>query len=136
MKSNFNELFEERLQELKALSLIDINEILDDMMPHIKFRGQVTKAMMARELIRGRLTSALNANEIYSCEKGNKGYFVYLPNANEEQLRHLLEKAERDKNAAAKRQAKAEELIGQIKCAWDENGKFIGFIVPEARINV
>lgn len=132
MKSNFNELFLERLQDFKASNLININDVLDDMMPDIKFSGRITKSMMARELIRNRLTSALNANEIYSCEKGNKGLFVYLKNANEDQLRHLLKKAERDKNAAATRQAKAEELIGQIKCAWDEEGHFIGFNVPEA----
>lgn len=134
MKSNFNELFEQQIDSLKTSNLIDINEVLDEIMPHIRFYSNPTKGMMARELIRNRLTTALNAHEIYSCEKGNKGHFVYLPNANEEQLQHLLEKAERDKKAAARRQAKAEELIGQIKCAWDENGKFIGFIIPEARI--
>ena len=132
MKSNFNELFNMQLADLKDAEVIDINSVLDDMMPFIRFEGRVTKSMMARQLIRNQLTSALNANEIYSCEKGNKGQFVWIGNANEEQLMYLREKAQRDLDAAERRKDKAIEFMTQISMAWDEDGNFIGYHVPKA----
>lgn len=132
MKSNFKKLFEARLEELKIYNMIDINLVLDDIMPEIKFEGKVTKAMMAREIIKSRLTSAFNAHEIYACEKGKKGHFVYLNNADEDQLSYLIKKAKRDVDAAKKRKEKAEKLIDQISMAWDAEGNFIGLNVPKA----
>lgn len=133
MKSNFNELFKNRLPELRSSEDINIDEELNYLMSNIHFVGNPSKMQFEREVVRGILTSALNAEQIYSHKKG---HFVFIGNANEEQLQHFMEKAEKDRDAAVRRKAKAEERIGQIKCAWDENGKFIGFIVPEARINV
>jgi hypothetical protein len=34
--------------------------------------------------------------------------------------------------AAERRKQKAEERFAQISMAWDENGHFIGFVIPEA----
>ena len=133
MKSNFNELFKDRLSELRASEDIDIDDELDFFMENIRFKGNPSKMQFMREVVRGIFTSALNAEQIYSHKKG---HFVYIGNANEEQLKHFMEKAEKDRSAAERRKAKAEELIGQIKLAWDENGKFIGFIIPETKVNV
>lgn len=132
MKNNLNELVMGKLPELQSMGVIDINEMLNELMPQIVFEDRPTKAEMAREIIRGRLTSLLNANEIYSCEKGNKGLFVYIKNANEDQLAYFKEKASRDIKAAETRKNKAEELLHQISMAWDENGQFIGFHIPPA----
>lgn len=129
MKSNVTELFNIRLQEFKSSEGFSIDDVLDEIMPEIRFEGRVTKAKMARQIIRGSLTSLLNANEIYSYEKGR---FVSLENANEDQLKHFFDKARRDAEAADERKAKAEERMHQISMAWDEDGKFIGFVVPEA----
>ncbi len=130
MKSNFKKLFEARLEDLKMINVIDINLVLDDIMPEIKFEGKVTKAMMAREIIKSRLTSAFNAHEIYACEKGKKGKFVYLENADENQLKYLIQKARKDVKAAETRKEKAEALIAQISMAWDEEGNFVGLNIP------
>ena len=132
MKNNLNELLMKRLPELQSMKVIDINEILNEIMPLIVFEERPTKAEMAREIIRSRLTSLLNANDIYSCEKGNKGHFVYLGNADEDQLKYFKDKANRDIQAAETRKNKAEELLHQISMAWDENGQFIGFHIPPA----
>lgn len=129
MKSNFNEIFEGRIEGLLNSRDVDIEKELDEIMPQIIFRGYVTKARMAREIIRQRLTSAMNSKGIYSFEKG---HFVWIENADEEQLLHFKEKAERDQEAALKRANRAENLINQISMAWDENGKFIGYHMPEA----
>ena len=61
-----------------------------------------------------------------------KGHFVWIENANEEQLEYFREKARRDMDAAEKRKVKAEELINQISMAWDEEGNFIGLHNPKA----
>lgn len=129
MKTNFNEIFESMVDELKESEGFSIDAVLDVVMPQIIFRQKVTKADMAREIIRTRLTSALNNKDIYSF---SKGHFVWIENANEEQLKHFREKAERDVRAAAKRQRKAERFLDQISMAWDSNGTFIGFHVPKA----
>lgn len=129
MKSNLNELFNEAFDDLKASSDIDIEGELDKLMPMIRFDGKVTKAQMAREIIRGRFTSLLNSNGIYSF---SKGHFVNIENANEDQLRYFMEKAKGDIIAASKRKHRAEMLINQISFAWDENGNFIGYHIPKA----
>lgn len=129
MKSNLNKIFESMIDDFMMSSGFSIEDVLDEIMPQIKFEERVTKAQMARQIIRGSLTTLLNSKDIYSYEKGK---FVSLENANEEQLRHFFDKAKRDAEAADIRKAKAEEKMHQISMAWDENGKFIGFIVPEA----
>lgn len=132
MKSNINDLFTEMLQDLQQMKIVNINDLLNEIMPQIVFPDRPTKSDMAREIIRGRLTSLLNANEIYSCEEGNKGHFVYIRNANEDQLAYFKKKANRDIEAAETRKNKAEELLHQISMAWDEDGNFIGFHIPPA----
>lgn len=129
MKSNFNELFEELLPDLKQSGDIDIEQILDDVMPEVRFYDRVSKSDLARSFIRGRLTTAMNLNQIYSYEKG---HFVSLESANEEQLNYFMEKADRDSKAAAARKAKAEARMYQISLAWDGDGNFVGFHIPEA----
>ena len=129
MKNNLNELFKMMLPELKASKGISIDEILDEIMPQIRFEDRPSKKQMAREIVRGRLTTMMNAEEIYSYEKGQ---FVYIENANEEQLKRFMDKAEKDIKAAEKRKEEAEMRRHQISMAWDANGNFIGFIVPEA----
>lgn len=129
MKSNINELFEERLPRYLSASGIDIEAELDEIMPKIRFDVRVTKRDLARCVIRGRLTTAMNLHQIYSYEKG---HFVSIENASEEQLKYFMEKAERDSKAAEIRKANAEERMHQISLAWDENGNFIGFHIPEA----
>lgn len=129
MKSNFTELFKEMLPRLKKMDGIDIEQELDDLVPRIRYEEQVTKADLKRSVVRSLLTTALNANQIYSYEKGR---FIYIENANEAQLEHFMEKAQRDIRAAEVRKAKAEQLRYQISMAWDEYGNFIGFHIPEA----
>lgn len=129
MKSNLNKIFESMIDDFMMSSGFSIEDVLDEIMPQIKFEERVTKAQMARQIVRGSLTTLLNSKDIYSYEKGK---FVSLENANEEQLRHFFDKAKRDAEAADIRKAKAEEKMHQISMAWDENGKFIGFVVPEA----
>lgn len=129
MKSNINELFEERINRYKGASDIDIEAELDEIMPKIRFDERVSKKDLARCVIRGRLTTAMNLHQIYSFEKG---HFVYIENANEDQLRFFMEKAERDSKAAEARKASAEERIHQISMSWDADGNFIGFHIPEA----
>ena len=128
MKSNINTLFEAILPRLKASKDVDIDEVLDELMPLVIFKERVSKMQMAREIIRGRLTSEMNAEHIYSFAKG---HFVWIENANEEQLQYFKEKAKRDAEAAEKRKSKAEELMMQISMAWDEDGKFIGLHIPK-----
>ena len=129
MKSNLNKIFESMLDEFKLSNGFSIEEALDEIMPQIQFEGRATKSQMARQIIRGTLTTLLNSKDIYSYEKGK---FVSLENANEEQLKHFFDKAKRDAEAADIRKAKAEEKMHQISMAWDEEGHFIGFNVPEA----
>lgn len=129
MKNNLNEIIDRMLPELESSNGFSIDEILNDIMPQIIFEEHPTKARMAREIIRGRLTTFLNSKGIYSYEKG---HFVSMENANESQLLHFLDKAKRDVNAADARKAEAEERLYQISMAWDENGNFIGFKIPEA----
>lgn len=129
MKSNLNKIFESMIDDFMMSSGFSIEDALDEIMPQIKFEERVTKAQMARQIIRGSLTTLLNSKDIYSYKKGE---FVSLENANEEQLRHFFNKAKRDAEAADIRKAKAEEKMHQISMAWDEDGHFIGFIVPEA----
>ena len=129
MKSNFNEIFETIVEVLKDSEGFSIDDVLDNVMPRIVFLNKPTKADMAREIIRARLTTALNSRDIYSFSKGQ---FVWIENANEEQLKHFKEKAERDVRAAAKRQRKAERFLNQISMAWDSDGTFIGFHIPKA----
>lgn len=128
MKSNINDLFEAMLPRLKTSKDVNIDEVLDELMPLVYFKERVSKARMAREIIRGRLTSAMNAEQIYSF---TKGHFVWIENASEEQLQYFREKARRDMDAAEKRKAKAEELMNQISMAWDEEGHFIGLHIPK-----
>ena len=129
MKSNINDLFEAMRPRLEASKDINIDAVLDELMPLIIFKDRVTKTQMVREIIRGRLTTAMNAAEIYSFKKG---HFVWIENADEDQLQYFREKARRDAEAAERRKAQAEELINQISLAWDENGNFIGYHVPKA----
>lgn len=129
MKSNLNELFEERLRAYKSASEIDIEAELDEIVPLVRFDARVTKADLKRCVVRSRLTTAMNLHQIYSFEKGR---FVYIENANEEQLKYFMEKADRDSKAAEARKANAEERMHQISLAWDEDGNFIGFHIPEA----
>lgn len=129
MKSNFNELFEERLTDFQSAPDIIIDDVLDDIMSEFRFSGKVSKARLMRWFVRTRLTSALNANKIYSYEKGK---FIFIENANEEQLIRIMEKARRDIEAAAVRKSNAESMLNQISMAWDENGKFIGYHIPKA----
>lgn len=129
MKSNLNKIFESMLDEFKLSKGFSIEEALDEIMPQIQFEGRVTKSQMARQIIRGTLTTLLNSKDIYSYEKGK---FVSIENADEKQLMHFLEKAKRDVEAADARKAKAEEKMHQISMAWDEEGHFVGFVIPEA----
>lgn len=129
MKSNFNELFEERLDEFQNATNININDVLDDMMPEFRFTGNVTKSKLSRWFLRTRLTTALNANKIYSYEKGK---FIFIENANEEQLIRIMDKAKRDIEAADVRKSNAENMLNQISMAWDDNGHFIGYHIPKA----
>lgn len=129
MKSNFNELFDERLEGYKKASGIDIEAELDEMMPQYRYVGRVTKKDLTRIELRSKYTTALNSHQIYSYEKG---HFVFIENANEEQLRYFKDKAEKDAKSAERRKANAEERLHQISLAWDENGNFIGFHIPEA----
>lgn len=129
MKNNLNEIIDKMLPELESSNGFSIDEVLNDIMPQIKFEEHPTKARMAREIIRGRLTTILNSNGIYSYEKGR---FVSIENADEGQLLHFLKKAKRDIDAADARRANAEERLHQISMAWDEEGHFIGFVIPEA----
>lgn len=129
MKSNFNKIFEKMLPDFQIASDISIEDALDEMMPEFKFEEQVTKSKLVRWFIRTRLTSALNHNQIYSYEKGK---FVSLANADEEQLKHFMDKAKNDMDAAEVRKSKAEMMLTQISMAWDEDGNFIGYHVPKA----
>lgn len=129
MKSNFNDLFTERLDDYMNASDVDIEQVLDELMPLIVFENHPSKMAMAREIIRQRLTTALNSKSIYSF---SKGHFVNIEIATEDQLKTFAEKAERDVEAAARRKEKAESFLNQISMAWDENGRFIGFYMPEA----
>ena len=129
MKSNLNKIFESMLDDFKMSNGFSIEDALDEIMPQIKFEERVTKAQMARQIIRGALTTLLNSRGIYSYEKGK---FVSIENADEKQLTYFLEKAKRDVEAANARKAKAEEKMYQISMAWDEEGHFIGFVIPEA----
>lgn len=129
MKSNFNEIFEKMLPNFQIASDISIEDALDEMMPEFKFEEQVTKSRLVRWFMRTRLTSALNHNQIYSYEKGK---FVSLANADEEQLKHFMDKAKSDMDAAEVRKSKAEMMLAQISMAWDEDGNFIGYHVPKA----
>lgn len=128
MKSNFNELFESRLADLQNASEIDIKDIVDELMSEFTFAENVTKKRLVKWFIRNRLTSALNKNNIYSYEKGK---FVFINNANEDQLTHFMEKAKRDIDAAEARKSKAETMLTQISMAWDEDGNFLGYHVPK-----
>jgi len=129
MKSNLNKIFESMLNDFKMSNGFSIEDALDEIMPQIQFEGRVTKSQMARQIIRGALTTLLNSKDIYSYEKGK---FVSIENADEQQLMHFLEKAKRDVEAADARKAKAEEKMHQISMAWDEEGHFVGFVIPEA----
>lgn len=133
MKNNFNKLFKEILPDLKESEDIDIESILDDLMPDIRYKKMPTRAQFSRALIRAKLTSALNAEQIYSYRKG---HFVSIENANEEQLTSFMRKADKDIKAAEVRKANAEMLRNQISMAWDEKGNFIGFVIPEAKYNI
>ena len=130
MKSNFNKLFKTALPDLKEMEDINIEEVLNDIMPQVKLYGAVTKTMLVRELIRGRLTTALNAKEVYSYKKG---HFVSIYKANEDQLKFFQKKAERDAKAAEARKEKALNMANQISMSWDENGKFIGYNIPNVK---
>lgn len=129
MRSNLNNLFQNMLSELKAMDEIKMDELLDEIMPEIRFEKRPTRAQMAREIIRGRLTSMLNAKGIYSYEKG---MFVYIENANPDQLRYFIKKAEKDYKAAKKREDKAEKRIGQLTMRLNEKGEYDGIEIPEA----
>ena len=129
MKSNFNELFNDRLADFMNAPGIEIDDIVDEMMKDFRFSEYVTKSRLIRWFVRSRLTTALNSNQIYSYEKGK---FVYIENANEGQLAHFMDKAKRDIAAAEARKSNAEELLNQISMAWDENGTFIGYHIPKA----
>lgn len=129
MKSNFNDLFEGMLPRLLKSNEVNIDEVLDELMPLIIFNERVTKMDLARSVIRGRLTTALNMNQIYSYEKGK---FIFIENANEEQLSYFMEKAKHDAEAAEARKAKAEMMRNQISLAWDDEGNFLGYQVPKA----
>lgn len=128
MKSNFKDIFEACLDDLMVASDIDIEKVLDKMMPQIQFYNHPTKSRMARELIRQRLTSAMNNQEIYSFKKG---HFVSIENASEEQLEYFKKKAERDIKAAEVRKQKSEMMLNQIAMAWDDNGVFIGYQISK-----
>ena len=128
MRSNFNEIFERMLPDFQTSSDILIDDALDEILSEFKFEEQVTKTRLVRWFVRSRLTSALNHNQIYSYEKGK---FVSLNNANEEQLQHFMEKAKHDMDAAEVRKLNAEKMLTQISMAWDENGNFVGFNVPK-----
>lgn len=117
------------LPNFQIASDISIEDALDEMMPEFKFEEQVTKSRLVRWFMRTRLTSALNHNQIYSYEKGK---FVSLANADEEQLKHFMDKAKSDMDAAEVRKSKAEMMLAQISMAWDEDGNFIGYHVPKA----
>ena len=135
MKSNFNKIFEQFLPSFLASSDINIEDVLDEMMPLIRYEDRVTKKDLSRSYIRGKLTSAFNQKQIYSFREdgvGEVGHFVFIENANESQLRYFLEKAEKDKRAALSRHANAEERLHQISMAWDENNNFIGYHIPDA----
>ena len=132
MESNFNDIFSKMLPDFLNATSISIDEALDEMMSEFKFEEQVTKSRLVRWFIRTRLTSALNANQIYSYEKGK---FVSLDHANEGQLEYFMKKAKRDIEAAEARKSKAEMMLTQISMAWDESGNFIGYHVPEAVVN-
>lgn len=129
MRSNFTQIYNDIFDELAESNDIDIDIVLNRIMPRIRFSEHPSRAKMAREIIRNRLTTALNSDGIYSFKKG---HFVNIENANEEQLTTFIKKAIRDIDAAERRKAKAELLKSQIEMAWDEEGHFIGFIVPEA----
>ena len=129
MKSNFNELFENRLSDFKSASDISIEDVLDEMMSEFKYEKFVERSWLIRKILRAKLTSALNHNQIYSYEKGK---FVSLDNADEAQLTHFMDKAKKDIEAAEIRKAKAESILTQISMAWDEQGNFIGYNVPKA----
>ena len=70
MKSNLNKIFESMLDDFKMSNGFSIEDALDEIMPQIKFEERVTKAKMARQIIRGALTTLLNSKDIYSYEKG------------------------------------------------------------------
>lgn len=129
MRSNLNNLFQNMLSELKAMDEIKMDELLDEIMPEIRFEKRQTRAQMAREIIRGRLTSMLNAKGIYSYEKG---MFVFIENANPSQLRYFIKKAKRDYKAAKRREVKAEKRIGQLTMRLNEKGEYDGIEIPEA----
>lgn len=124
MKSNFNDLFDKMLPDLKDAKDISIDNIIDEIMPEFDFTEKVTKARLSRWFVRNRLTTALNKNHIYSYDKGK---FVSIENANEQQLKRFMEKARRDIAAATVRKTRAEQMLEQYSMAWDEEGNFIGF---------
>lgn len=130
MKSNFNELFNAVLPELEKSSDIDIEQVLDTIMPDIKVYDIVTTNILIREIIKDRLTTALNARDIYSFKKG---HYVYIYNADEDQLRYFEAKAKQDAEAAEKRKEKALNRLNQISMSWDAEGNFLGFQVPELK---
>ena len=129
MRSNFNDLFNERLTEFLDAPGIEIEDVVDEMLKDFRFSEHVTKSRLVRWFVRSRLTTALNNNQIYSYEKGK---FVYIENASESQLAHFMDKARRDIAAAEARRSNAEDLLNQISLAWDENGNFIGYHIPQA----
>lgn len=129
MKSNFNDLFKERLDQWLSMPEISINDVLDEMMPLYRYKRRVSKQELIREELKTRLISGFNSRDIYSVRKG---VYVYAENASEEQAIQLLENAKRQLANAKKHQARVEMYINQISFAWDENGNYQGLHIPKA----
>ncbi len=131
MKHNLSKLLNERIHEYKAAVIIDVNEVVDEILPRVRFHEFVSKQMLLREYVKARVEIFLNQRNCYSFRK-NK--FVSLDSASVDQL------AAMDKNfvkgilgraKTLKRIREMEAAKGQMKIEFDGN-EFIGYAEEES----
>lgn len=125
MKSNLTELFNERIVDLKANGIININNLIDDIMNNIQFYQKMSRQELEEFYVKSRIESLLNQNNCYSFAKDN---FISLDIANLKQLEIMDQNfvdAIKGRESTLKRIREQEQMKGQMKMDF-EDSKCVG----------
>ena len=131
MKHNLAKLLNERIHEYKNAVIIDVNEVVDELLPKVRFYEYASRKALLRGYLKARVEVFLNKQNCYSFRKNR---FVSLDNANVDQLaamdkdfvRGILGRAK-----TLKRIREMEAAKGQMRIQFEGN-EFIGYAEEES----
>ena len=139
MKSNFDKLFKEKVDEYRTPGAFCMDDLVDEIMEEIEFYDHPKKAEFVRWYVKRRAETESNKKECYSFKKN---WFVALDAASLKDLRHMDDDflkliascQETEKNIVEKIKER-EKYVGQMRINPDgsiEEEKSITDLIGEA----